>query len=53
MSTGGHYPTDMTDAQWEILSPLLPARQWRPGGPGHPSCDRRRVINGILGDFSK
>ncbi len=34
MSTGGHYPTDMTDAQWEILHPLLPARQCRPGGPG-------------------
>jgi putative transposase len=48
MSTGCHYPTDVTDAQWEVLHPLLPAPQWRPGGPGRPPCDRRRVINGIL-----
>ena len=48
MSTGCHYPTDVTDAQWEVLHPLLPAPQWRPGGPGQPPCDRRRVINGIL-----
>src|SRR5881227_2977403 len=48
MSTGGHYPTDVTDAQWAVLHPLLPAPQWRPGGPGRPPCDRRRVINGIV-----
>ena len=48
MSTGWHYPTDVTDAQWEVLHPLLPAPQWRPGGPGRPPGDRRRVINGIF-----
>src|SRR5256885_6358873 len=48
MSACGQYETDLTDEQWEVLQPLLPVRQWRPGGPGRPPCDRRRVINGIL-----
>jgi len=48
MSACGQYETALTDEQWEVLSPLLPAPQWRPGGPGRPPCDRRRVINGIV-----
>ena len=48
MSACCQYATDLTDEQWEVLHPLLPARQWRPGGPGRPPCDRRRVVNGIL-----
>ena len=48
MSTRRYYSTDLTEAQWALLYPLLPARKWRPGGPGRPPCDRRRVINGIL-----
>jgi putative transposase len=48
MSAYGQYATDLTEEQWEVLRPLLPAPQWRPGGPGRPPCDRRRVINGIL-----
>src|ERR687883_51365 len=48
MSACCQYETDLTDEQWEVLSPLLPAPQWHPGGPGRPPCDRRRVINGIL-----
>ena len=48
MSACCQYETDLTDEQWEVLSPLLPAQQWRPGGPGRPPCDRQRVINGIL-----
>ena len=48
MSASCQYETDVTDEQWEVLSPLLPAPQWRPGGPGRPPGDRRRVINGIL-----
>ena len=48
MSACCQYETDLTDEQWEVLQPLLPVRQWRPGGPGRPPCDRRRVLNGIL-----
>jgi putative transposase len=48
MSTKRHYPTDLTEAQWALLLTLLPARKWRPGGPGRPPCDLRRVMNGIL-----
>src|SRR5262245_64964069 len=48
MSTRRYYSTDLTEAQWALLLTLLPARKWRPGGPGRPPCDRRRVINGIL-----
>jgi putative transposase len=48
MSTTRYYPTDLTEAQWELLGSLLPVRKWRPGGPGRPPYDVRRVINGIL-----
>src|SRR5262245_11730020 len=48
MSACCQYETDLTDEQWEVLHPLLPAPQWRPGGPGRPAGDRRRVCNGLL-----
>jgi putative transposase len=48
MSTRRYYPTDLTEGQWALLLTLLPARKWRPGGPGRPPCDLRRVVNGIL-----
>ena len=39
------YPTDLTDAQWDVLKPLLPPDSAR----GHPrTVDLREVINGIL-----
>jgi putative transposase len=47
MSTTGYYPTDLTEAQWTLFRTLLSARKWRPGGPGRPPCDLRRVLNGI------
>jgi putative transposase len=47
MSTTPYYPTDLTEAQWTFLLALLPARQWRPGGPGCPPCESRPVLNGI------
>ena len=39
------YPYDLTDAEWAILEPLVPAP--RPGGrpPRHP---RRELVNAIL-----
>jgi transposase len=39
------YPSDVTDAQWEILAPLIP----EPGAesPREP-ISRREIVNGIL-----
>jgi putative transposase len=48
MSTVYDYPTDLSDDQWALLHPLLPERTWRPGGPGRPPCDVRRILNGLL-----
>jgi putative transposase len=48
MSTTYHYPTDVSDAQWAVLAPLLPPAKWRPGGPGRKPMELRRVINGIF-----
>ena len=39
------YPTDLTDAQWDILRPLIPAS--RPGGRPR-TIDMREVLNTIL-----
>ena len=38
------YPTDLTDAQWEQVGPMIPPE--RPGGR-HRSADMREVVNGI------
>ncbi len=39
------YPTDLTDEQWELLSPLLP--EAKPGGRPR-SVDLREVTNALL-----
>jgi transposase len=38
------YGSDLTDAQWSVLQPMLP----KPKPRGRPPTDRRRVINAIL-----
>lgn len=39
------YPSDMTDAQWQAIAPLIPPAKWG----GHPrTVDMREVINGIF-----
>jgi putative transposase len=44
MSSKG-YPTDTTDAQWEIIRPLIPPRK----GPGAPTrVNLRRIVDGIF-----
>lgn len=48
MSTSCHYPTDVSDAQWEVLHLLLPKPTWRPDGPGRKPVDLRRVVDGIF-----
>jgi putative transposase len=48
MSPVRHYPTEVTDEQWELLTPLLPQPKWRPGGPGRQPYELRRVLKGIF-----
>ncbi len=38
------YPSDLTDAQWRFIEPLLPPD----ANTGRPRNDEREVINGIL-----
>ena len=39
------YPSDLSDAQWALLAPLLP----QPQGPGRrPTISRRRIVEGLL-----
>jgi putative transposase len=40
-----HYPSDLTDVQWQILQALLPPSSKR-GAPQR--IDRREIINGVL-----
>jgi transposase len=42
---GPAYPTDLTDAEWTILAPLVPAPL--PGGRP-PRHARREIVNAIL-----
>jgi putative transposase len=38
------YPTGLTDAEWELLAPLIPAA--RPGG--RPAVhERREIVNAL------
>ncbi|MBI2807249.1 MAG: transposase, partial [Planctomycetes bacterium] len=40
-----HYPSYLTDVQWQIIQSLIPA----PSTVGAPQrIDRRAIINGIL-----
>lgn len=39
------YPSDVTDAQWEILAPLIPEPSaYSPREP----IDRREIVNGVV-----
>ena len=38
------YPSDLTEAQWQFIQPLLPIA----ADTGRPRNDEREVINGIL-----
>ena len=39
---------DLTDLQWELISPLLPVYRRRKDGRGRPRQDVRAVLNGAL-----
>jgi putative transposase len=45
---GGRYPTDVTDAQWAVLEPLLrpPIPRRGPGRP--PTVNLRRVVDALF-----
>jgi putative transposase len=38
------YPTDLTEAQWAVLAPLLPAPAWQSRTGGRPEKHHRRAI---------
>ena len=42
---GGRYPSDLTDGEWELLAPLIPAA--KPGGRPRQT-DMRAAMNAIL-----
>jgi putative transposase len=43
-----HYPSNLTDGQWELLRGLLPQAKSGPGHRGRPPSDRRKIVEGIL-----
>jgi putative transposase len=49
MSNRPTYPTDLTDAEWAVLKPLVPAPKCGPPKGGRPvTHDRRAIVNGII-----
>jgi transposase len=42
------FPTDLTDAQWSLLAPLLPQPRSGAGRPGRPATCRRALVDAIL-----
>ncbi len=45
---GRAYPSDMSDAEWAVIEPLLPAPGWTLGRGGSPgSYCRRDIVNAI------
>ena len=42
------YPSGMSDAEWAVIEPLLPAPGWMLGQGGSPgTCCRRDIVNAI------
>ena len=39
---------DLSNAQWDVISPLLPMSKSLPGKKGRPPQDKRQVLNGII-----
>jgi transposase len=47
-SSSNRYPSDLTDAQWELIAPMVAVRSGGKGG-GRPACySRRRIVEAIL-----
>jgi hypothetical protein len=43
MSAESHYPTNVSNEQWDIFHLLLPTPTWRPSGHGQKPMDLRLV----------
>lgn len=41
------YPTDLTDAEWELVAPLMPKRREGDGRGAPQKQDRREILNAI------
>lgn len=42
------YPSDMSDAEWAVIEPVLPVPAWRTGRGGRPGVHcRRDVVDAI------
>ena len=48
MNTQRQYPTNVTQAQWQLLLPLLPKRKMAKRQPWTSPANLRQVFNGIL-----
>lgn len=42
------YPSDLSDAEWELVAPLLPPPKSGPLTGGRPAWDRRPIVDAIL-----
>ena len=42
------YPSDLTDAEWKLLEPLLPQRRPDDGRGAPRTIDRREILNAIF-----
>lgn len=42
------YPSDLSDAEWALIAPLLPPPKSGPPTGGRPATDRRPIIDAIL-----
>ena len=48
MSPERRYPTDLTDAQWDIIEPLLPIYEQAGPGGRPPIHSKREIVNAIF-----
>ncbi|WP_181011472.1 transposase [Streptomyces sp. SM10] len=46
--SGSGYPSDLTDEQWDLVEPLLPAARVGPKGGRREKHPRRRIVNALL-----
>lgn len=42
------YPHELSNRQWQLLSPFLPPAKKKTAGPGRPPLELRSVVNAIL-----
>jgi len=45
---GTIYPTDLTDEQWNLITPYIPPSKSGTRKGGRPPVDKRQVVNGLM-----